>query len=91
MSARLKSRKFWIAIISGILVVLNQGLGLHIDNATILSFAGIVMSYIFGQGYVDGQYAKSNQTVTHTSNATHTTVEVPASPAQNPVSTDAQK
>lgn len=49
------SRKFWLAVISGLLVIANDGLGLGIDEQTVLAFAGIVMSFIFGEAYVDGK------------------------------------
>ena len=53
MSEKLKSRKFWIAVVSAILVVANDGLGLNLDRDTIMTLAGIVISYLLGQSYVD--------------------------------------
>ena len=53
--SKLKSRKFWMTVISALLVVLNEGLGLGIDSETVLAFAGIVMSYILGQSHVDAK------------------------------------
>ena len=53
MAGKLKSRKLWMAIVSALLVVLNEGLGLGIDSETVLAFAGIVASYILGQSAVD--------------------------------------
>lgn len=50
---KLKSRKFWVTVVSAILIVLNEGLGLDIDSEAVLGFAGIIMSYILGQSYVD--------------------------------------
>ncbi|MEF3306693.1 hypothetical protein [Paenibacillus sp. GYB003] len=58
--SKFKSRKFWMAIISAILVVLNDGLDLGIDNNTVLAFAGIVMSFVFGEAYVDAKRVKKN-------------------------------
>lgn len=55
MNSKLNSRKFWMAVISAALVVANEGLGLGIDSDTVLAFAGIIMSYIFGQAYVDSK------------------------------------
>lgn len=53
MEHRMKSRKFWMAVVSGLLIVANEGLGLGIDENTVLAFAGLVASYIFGQAAVD--------------------------------------
>lgn len=50
---KLRSRKFWMAVVSALLVVLNDGLGLGIDAETVLAFAGIVLGYIFGEAYAD--------------------------------------
>jgi hypothetical protein len=52
---KLKSRKLWMAVVSGILVVLNEGLGLGVNTETVIAFTGIVMSYIIGQSHVDGK------------------------------------
>ena len=58
MEKKLKSRKFWMAVISALLVITNDGLGLGLDKEAILAFAGIVMTYIFGQAHVDAQREK---------------------------------
>jgi len=50
---KLRSRKFWMAVISALLVILNDGLGLGIDAEAVLAFAGIVLGYIFGEAYAD--------------------------------------
>ena len=55
MESKFKSRKFWMAVISAVLVILNEGLGHRINTDTVLAFAGIVMSYIFGQAIVDSK------------------------------------
>lgn len=55
---KFKSRKFWMAVISALLVILNEGLDLGIDEQTVLAFAGIIMSFIFGEAYVDGKRAE---------------------------------
>lgn len=55
MSSKFKSRKFWMAAVGAALVIANQGLDLNIDSETVLAFAGIVMSYIFGEAYVDAK------------------------------------
>lgn len=55
MAQKFKSRKFWLAVTGGILVILNDGLGLNIDSETILSFTGIIISYILGESYIDSK------------------------------------
>lgn len=64
MPEKLKSRKFWVTVVSAILIVLNEGLGLDIDSETVLGFAGIIISYLLGQSYVDSksQNEKENNT-----------------------------
>ena len=51
--SKLKSRKFILAVVTAILIVLNDGLGLGIDSETVLAFAGIVATYILGESAVD--------------------------------------
>ncbi len=55
---KLKSRKLWLAVVAAVLVVLNEGLGWGIDSEAVLGFAGIIIAYLLGQGYVDGQAAR---------------------------------
>lgn len=55
MKSKLTSRKFWMALIGAALLLLNQGLDLDIDSNAVLGFAGIVMSYLVSQGWVDGK------------------------------------
>lgn len=50
---KLKSRKFWLAVTTALLVVANQGLDLNLPEDSILTIAGVVISYIFGQSLVD--------------------------------------
>ena len=52
---KLKSRKLWVAVVSGLLVIANQGFGMNIPQDAVISLSGIVMSYILGQAYVDAQ------------------------------------
>ena len=56
MNNKLKSRKFWFAVVGAILPVIAQAFTKEIgcDQAVTLS-VGVLASYIFGQGYVDGQ------------------------------------
>lgn len=59
MKSKLKSRKFWMSVISALLVIANEGLGLGISSETILTFAGLVASFIFSEAYVDGKKVKT--------------------------------
>ena len=53
MSDKLKSRKFWFAIVGAIVLVLNEGLDMGLDRDTILGFAALVLGYIFAEAGVD--------------------------------------
>ncbi len=53
LKQKLGSRKFWMAVVSALLVVANEGLDLKLDGQTILAFAGIVITYILGEAAVD--------------------------------------
>ena len=55
MKNKMKSRKLWMSIISCALIIINEGLGYVVDTEIIISFAGIVMTYILGQSYVDAK------------------------------------
>lgn len=56
MPEKLKSRKFWFAFLGALLPIVAQYLtaDLQLGEALQMS-AAIVVSYIFGQGYVDGK------------------------------------
>jgi len=62
---KIKSRKFWMAVVSAVLLVLNEGLGLKVPSDTILSFTGVIMAYLFGQSYVDGKQKSTQQVTQH--------------------------
>lgn len=51
--SKLKSRKFWIAVVGAVLVILNDGLDLGIDNETVMYAAGILITWILGESAVD--------------------------------------
>lgn len=53
MPARLRSRKFWIAVVGALLVIANQGLGLDLPSDTVLAFAAIIIGYLFAEGAAD--------------------------------------
>ena len=55
---RLSSRKFWVAMLGALAPLAGDAIGNlgAVDPATlVISSAGIVISYIFGQAYVDAQ------------------------------------
>ena len=54
---KLKSRKFWMAVVTAVLIVLNDGLDLGIDTETVIAFAGIVATFIIGESAVDAKRA----------------------------------
>ncbi|WP_231956026.1 hypothetical protein [Aneurinibacillus soli] len=55
---KLKSRKFWMAIVTAGLVIANNRLGLNIPEESIMSIAGVVVAYILGQSHVDAKKAE---------------------------------
>jgi hypothetical protein len=75
---KLKSRKLWMAIVSALLMVANQGLDLKIPTESVLSIAGVVMAYIFGQSYVDGKQSALQLTHQIITNAQPEPLEDPA-------------
>jgi len=52
---KIKSRKFWMAVVSAGLVIANEGLGLDLPVEAVMAVAAIAIGYILGQGYVDGK------------------------------------
>lgn len=65
MSEKLKSRKFWFALLGALLPIIAQALTeeVAVGDAVQLS-VGILGAYIFGQAYVDGQAASGAASVT---------------------------
>lgn len=56
MPEKLKSRKFWFALLGALLPVVAQYFSAEVDmSAAIQVSAGVVVAYLFGQGYVDGK------------------------------------
>lgn len=80
--AALHTRRFWLAIVSGLLVVLNQGLGLGISPDTVMSFAGIMIAAVLGDAYVHGKIAAAVTPAT-----TPATSKTPAPSTSTPPST----
>jgi uncharacterized membrane protein len=56
---KFKSRKFWMAVVGGVLVILNDGLGWNLPVDTVYGFAAIVIGWIVSEAYVDGKGAES--------------------------------
>ncbi len=53
---KFKSRKFWMAIITAVLLVLTEGLGWDIQTETVISFVSVVLGWIFAEAYVDSKH-----------------------------------
>lgn len=52
---KLKSRKFWVAVLGALLIALNDQLEWGFTHESILGMVGIVMTYILGQSHVDAK------------------------------------
>lgn len=60
MFEKLKSRKFWFAFLGALLPVAAQYFSEDVSGSQALQASALVIvSYIFGQGYVDAQQVKS--------------------------------
>lgn len=55
MSNKLKSRKFWIAVMGAMMLILTDGLGMDINKEVILGAMGVLISYILGESYIDSR------------------------------------
>ncbi|MBP3951119.1 hypothetical protein [Bacillus suaedae] len=55
MKNKFLSRKFLLAVVTGLLVVVNQGLGLNLPEESILTVAGVAVTYIVGESVVDAK------------------------------------
>lgn len=56
---KLKSRKLWMAIVTAVLVICNDGLGLSLPDEVIMSVSGVVIAYILGEAYADAAGARN--------------------------------
>tara|TARA_Y100001973_G_scaffold100042_1_gene160331 strand:- start:472 stop:687 length:216 start_codon:yes stop_codon:yes gene_type:complete len=55
-SDKLKSRKFWFALIGAVLPILLQFFTGEVSwDVAVAGSITVIISYIFGQGYVDGK------------------------------------
>jgi len=52
---KLKSRKFWIAVASGLFIVLTEGLGADISQEVYWAVVAVAAAYIFGESYIDAR------------------------------------
>ncbi len=50
---KLKSRKFWMAVVAAGVAIGNDGLGLDLPKAAIMTVAGVAIAYILGESHVD--------------------------------------
>ena len=53
ISEKLKSRKFWVTIVTALVIGFNDALGVGLDGETITQVVAVVAAYILGQGVVD--------------------------------------
>jgi len=44
-----------MAVVSGLLVIANDGLELGLPSETVIAFAAIVIGWVFAEAYVDGK------------------------------------
>ena len=62
MSDKFKSRKFWLALVGALLPIVAQALTSDVAVAEAVTLSvGVLVAYIFGQGYVDGKLAESGE------------------------------
>ena len=57
---KLTSRKFWVAVASGIFIILSEGLGLNVDSDLYWKIITLALGYIFGEAVVDIARAKKD-------------------------------
>jgi len=56
--SKFTSRKFLLAFVSGLLIVLNEGFGLGIDPEAYNYIAGLAIAYIAAEGTADAIRAR---------------------------------
>jgi hypothetical protein len=56
----LLSRKFWIAIVTALTMILSDKLGLDIDPETIVAITLPVVAYILGESIIDAKAVNKN-------------------------------
>lgn len=59
MSKFKMSKKLFMAIITSLVVIANEGFSLGIPEEAVYTLAGVAASYIFGQAAVDRELVKN--------------------------------
>jgi len=54
----LLSRKFWIAVVTALTMVLADTLGLELDPETVVAIILPVVAYILGESFIDSKAVK---------------------------------
>lgn len=54
----LLSRKFWIAVITALTMILADTLGLELDPETVVAIILPVVAYILGESFIDSKAVK---------------------------------
>jgi len=55
MSSGFKSRKFIVALLTVLSVIASAVTGVELSEAEIAAVAGVVITYLGGQSYIDGK------------------------------------
>tara|TARA_Y100000593_G_scaffold83291_1_gene156852 strand:+ start:704 stop:913 length:210 start_codon:yes stop_codon:yes gene_type:complete len=64
MNDKLKSRKFWMALVGAILPIVAAALSQEMPyNEAVMESIAVIMAYIFGQGYVDGKSIEASKPI----------------------------
>lgn len=63
-AAALHSRRFWLSIVSAVLLIAGRGLGIitAADSAAVYGAAGIVVSLVLGDSYAQAKHAQAAAT-----------------------------
>ncbi len=59
VKAGLKTSEFWLAILTGIIPVLNQYLGLHIPVGAVMTVGGVAITYILNRMHLKATAIKA--------------------------------
>ncbi len=59
MGARLRSRKFWLAVITPLVIIVTRALGLELEQDAIVAISAVISAYILGEAYVDSRKIKN--------------------------------
>ena len=54
----LLSRKFWLAVVTAIAMILSDNLGLELEPETMVAIILPVVAYILGESYIDSKAVK---------------------------------